>query len=142
MKGYGYKDVSVGSAYAEYVELRFAITLFSGLAMVFTKAISGDWFGNLYVACWFAYTIIAYLPELFKSLKVYPLLATSITVIVLSFFFKQNIFGHNGHHGIFSMDKAETTNINIPAFEIFIFYQSLIVFVCILYVYAQWKKNI
>lgn len=124
MKRYGFKFEKMDGYGAKFIELRFSITIFSMFALVFTQHTGGRGDGAYYVFYWFFYMIFAFLPEIFKRIHVYLVIALSliscVVVLVVS--------------TPYSVEAKYERNI-------FIIYQLSVLFVGNLYLYAKFRKT-
>jgi len=138
MKRYGYKEQEVGSAYARYVELRFAITLCAGLSMVFSKALSGNMYAEMYIFFWFALNVISYLSEIWPKLHVYPVFLVCLSVIALCLMYDEEIF-YTSERVKGSWDRIYY--LDVVGRNTFIVYQGFLAFVCVLYIYNKARRK-
>jgi len=141
MKRYGYTETSVGAGLSKYAELRFCVTLFSGLAIVFSKAMAHEWYGVLYLGYWFVLNILAYLPEIIRKISVYPV----ILVCALSMSYVLLIDGSIFHFSWREWDESSryiwVRGENRTAIGIFKIYNFSLIMVCFLYLTIWREKN-
>lgn len=138
MKRYGFKFENQDSGGTKFIELRFAITIFSTFGLLLSYIFSGEFYEEYYLGLWFVYLLLAFLPEVIRKTGIHLLLVCCIAASILAVVHTEHLFPdyiESSRYPFFRREKA----IDFAGRNIFLLYNLAILLIC--YFYAGKPKG-
>lgn len=138
IKRYGGKIQPGGPGYSEFAEARFLTVVLLFLATVSSYMFAKDWYAELYLPLWFLYTLIGFIPELFKRLREIPIVVFSAFTLGIA-----HILGlHPFKEHIRKDGRFYKVVVDEPALMVFTVFSLLIIIACVVLMCVRdYQKN-
>lgn len=142
IKRYGGKIHSGGGGYTEYSGVRFFIGMLVFFSMTFSKITLDKWYGGVYLATWFIYTLIALIPEIIAKLQEYLIIAfSSMTTVLINLYPKWLLFGEYKSGGYDSSGNYQSLWVpDQAAIEIYSVFNIVLIVICVTFMVMRKRR--
>ncbi|MCV6623644.1 MAG: hypothetical protein OIF51_18045 [Cellvibrionaceae bacterium] len=138
IRRYGGKVQPGGSGYSEFAESRFLTVVILFLATVSSYMFTYRWYAELYIPLCFLYTLVGFIPELFKRLQEFPMIFFSLLVMGGIHVLELRPFYHS--HRIPDTWKYQKI-LDEPAVTIFMLSNLAIILLCLGLMYVRYRQQ-